>query len=123
MHTWRTHSAWLLLVLLMLGGVVAPVVHSIQHDEVAHAQVIVPTDADAHLHSEMDHELHADGETSRSHAFQCFLCHTQVVSALTAQVAAPAPPQATSQLDTLSSFIGVVSYLAPSLIRGPPAAA
>jgi hypothetical protein len=122
MHAWRTHSAWLLLALLTLGGVVAPAVHQAQHGE-AHARVTIATDLERRPHSEFDHTMRADTEPSTMHAFQCLLCHTQLVSELGRQIATPTPHPNTATLGITSLFVRAVSHLAPSLIRGPPAVA
>lgn len=122
MHAWRTYSAWLLLALLLLGGVIAPTVHQMQHSE-THGRTTVLADLDRHLHSEIDHSMQTDAEPSKTHAFYCLLCHTQIVSELGRQVSAPTPQSEATTLGVTSSFVRAVSHLAPSLIRGPPAAA
>ncbi|NBB74454.1 MAG: hypothetical protein GVY35_12335 [Bacteroidetes bacterium] len=122
MHTWRTHSAWLLLVLLTLGGVVAPVLHQLQHDA-SHLQVTVLVQHDRVLHSEIDHTIHADEEDSGTHSFYCMLCHTQVLSKLSQQAAVPTPHLTAMALSaTITQFVAS-PHLNLSLIRGPPVAA
>lgn len=122
MHTWRTHSAWLLLALLTLGGVVAPIMHQMQHDA-SHARAAVVVDLGVPLHSEFDHTMQGDTERPDAHAFYCLLCHTHLMSELVRQVAVPTPLLEAAALGITSSFVRAVAHLAPSLIRGPPAAA
>lgn len=123
MHQWRTQSAWLLLALLVLGGVVAPAVHQLQHES-GHAHRTVLADPDRRPHSEADHTVQAAdvGEAS-AHAFYCLLCHTQLVSELGRQVSAPAPQLHQAALNVTSSSLWGLTRLTPSFIRGPPATA
>ena len=100
----------------------APSVHQVQHDE-AHARVTVLTDLDWRPHSEIGHTVQTDADPAGSHAFYCLLCHTQLVSELGRQVATPVPQRQAATLGITSSFVWGISHLAPSLIRGPPAAA
>lgn len=121
MHSWRTHSAWLLLVLLTLGGTVAPAVHQAQHDE-SHARATVVAD-DRQPHSEIDHTMQSEVDPGDTHAFYCLLCHTQIVSAFGQRVAVSALQPAAVALRNTSRFVRAISHLSPSLIRGPPVAA
>jgi hypothetical protein len=121
MYSWRAHSAWLLLVLFMLGGVATPAVHQVQHDESHTRATVVPDDRTPH--SEIDHTMRSDADPDGTHAFYCLLCHTQIVSAFGQQVATTAPPLQATALSTTSSFVWSLSRLGPSPIRGPPATA
>jgi len=121
MRSWRTHSAWLLLALFLLGGVAAPAVHQVQHDE-SHARAAVAA-GDWQPHSEIDHTIQSGVDPDGTHAFYCLLCHTQIVSAFGQRVAVSAPQPAAVALRSTSTFVRAVSHLSPSLIRGPPAAA
>jgi hypothetical protein len=123
MHRWRTHSAWLLLVLLVLGGVAAPAVHQLQH-EGGHAHHTVLLDLDRRPHAEIDHTVQSvDAEEAGAHAFYCLLCHTQLVSELGTQASAPAPQLFQAVLNITSSSLWGLGRLTPLLIRGPPATA
>ena len=119
MHTWRQHSAWLLLVLLTLGGVVAPTVHQVQHDA-PHPQANFAPQPDRHLHSEIDHTIQADAARAISHSFNCLLCHTHLVFKPLPQATAPTPQLAAASLGVTDALFVASSYRNHSLIRGPP---
>ena len=122
MHTWRTHSAWLLLTLLTLGGVIAPTLHRLQHDG-AHSQATITVHSDRTPHSEIDHSIHADPADSETHSFYCLLCHTQLLTKLSQHVSAPVPQLTAASLrPAVTSFVAS-PHLNQSLIRGPPIAA
>lgn len=119
MHTWRTHSAGLFLALIVLGGVVAPPLHQMQHGA-AHQPAAVSIQPDRVPHSEADHTIRADAPGTATHSFYCLLCHTQLLAELPQQVVAPVPPPAAVRHGAAASSLVASSHLYRSLIRGPP---
>lgn len=122
MHTWRTYSAWLLLTLLTLGGVIAPTLHQLQHDG-AHPQATITVHSDRTPHSEIDHSIDANPADAEGHSFYCLLCHTQLLTKLSQHVSAPVPQLTATSLETAVTTFVASAHLNQSLIRGPPVAA
>lgn len=122
MHASRPYSAWLLLVFLTLGGVVAPTVHQVQH-AAPHPQANVSAQPEQRpLHSEIDHSYQDEPARTVSHRFNCLLCQTHLVFKPLRHPSAPTPQFAAAALDVTTRWFVASPHLDHALIRGPPRA-
>ena len=116
MNKMRQHIAHVLLAVFVLGGLVAPSVHRIQH-QVGHSAPAAPADFAVQT---AEPTLQASAAVPVTHDLDCGICSTHLVLKTHTQVTAPSPALADAAFE--AAPVGFISsaLLNRSFIRGPP---
>lgn len=112
----RQHIARALLAVLVLGGLVAPTVHRIQH-QTGHSHQTAAVDPAVQA---AEVTVQAEAVAPATHDLDCWLCSTHLVLKTSAQAIAPSPVLA--EAGFIAAPVAFISsaLLHHSFIRGPP---
>lgn len=112
----KRHGAWLLLAAFLVGGVVGPVAHTIQHqiDEAADSIAsVAPASEGSVVFSEAQ-------DTDSSHPADCLVCTARLVLDRAAHTPVPNPGQEVAMWATALDTVFSLRSVERLLIRGPP---
>ena len=117
MHRERSHTTWLLLLVFLVGGVLAPVAHQIQHG--VHVLADGPAHHDAHhVHPDFD-AISDDAPHLQNTDLTCILCSFSLTGAADNPSHAGLPDNDTFLYHGESSY--QIVHGSFHSIRGPPA--